>query len=542
MTNKHKNERLNIARQAATEKNGRCLSDQYQNAKTKMNWECSAGHRWMASFSSVVSEKTWCLECFKKTQSLPNGLTIAQETAKTRNGKCLSTEYENIKSVMTWQCEKGHIWDAPFRSVFHSNRWCRQCSTNKQRREGGIELAHNYAKSKNGKCLDEKYVNSYHQMTWQCEHDHVWKSTFQTVVSHKGWCPYCNGKTADSELDSIEYAKKYAVSRGGECKSTIYKGVNGKLTWKCHDPSHNEWSAIYRSVVKKNTWCPQCKNHNNVNEHRAVKIIEYLLNLRLVKSKPKWNVNKKTGRLLELDGYDDAKKIAVEFQGEQHFMPNVFPYADLRKIQERDAQKVINCENNNVKLIRVFILPFKDQGNFNLFMAEIYRAIDEISLAIDKSIDSQVLKNIFYKPIGNKFQKEQFDVAELHAKSKNGKLLSESYQNRTAPMLWKCHNHLHEPFSSAFERTVKRNVWCPQCSIEKSTDNKQISHQKKTGINYIELRKRLKEIDTTRMTLNEIAQVLDTTCEPKTLYWQLNCMKKGFKTAHGKPSRWASNL
>ena len=34
--------------------------------------------------------------------------------AKARGGKCLSTEYINISTKLQWQCAKGHIWEAVY--------------------------------------------------------------------------------------------------------------------------------------------------------------------------------------------------------------------------------------------------------------------------------------------------------------------------------------------------------------------------------------------------------------------------------------------
>ena len=37
----------------AKEKEGKCLSNTYTNANTKMKWECKEGHIWEATFGSI---------------------------------------------------------------------------------------------------------------------------------------------------------------------------------------------------------------------------------------------------------------------------------------------------------------------------------------------------------------------------------------------------------------------------------------------------------------------------------------------------------
>lgn len=69
-----------------------------------------------------------------------------------------------------------------------------------------------------------------------------------------------------------------------------------------------------------------------------------------------WNKNPKTGRNLELDCWSPEKKIALEFQGNQH---NVFPNRFHKTREEfedsirRDLQKRENCKKNGVYLIEV---------------------------------------------------------------------------------------------------------------------------------------------------------------------------------------------
>ena len=45
---------------------GRCLSKSYINAKTKLEWECSEGHRWWATPSNIRHIGTWCPKCSAK--------------------------------------------------------------------------------------------------------------------------------------------------------------------------------------------------------------------------------------------------------------------------------------------------------------------------------------------------------------------------------------------------------------------------------------------------------------------------------------------
>ena len=69
-----------------------------------------------------------CNSCRKKQNAKNTKLTIkeCQEFAKTKNGKCLSTEYKNSKAKMSWQCSEKHTWITTFNSI-KNGTWCPRC-------------------------------------------------------------------------------------------------------------------------------------------------------------------------------------------------------------------------------------------------------------------------------------------------------------------------------------------------------------------------------------------------------------------------------
>jgi len=48
------------------------------------------------------------------------------EIATERGGRCLSEHYVNNQTHLTWQCDRGHVWQAVPGAV-KSGQWCRQC-------------------------------------------------------------------------------------------------------------------------------------------------------------------------------------------------------------------------------------------------------------------------------------------------------------------------------------------------------------------------------------------------------------------------------
>lgn len=182
----------------AKEKDGYCLSKEYINNHTKMEWQCEFGHSFSMRMADVKKGR-WCPKCGGNAR-----LTIEEcnKFAESKNGKCLSSEYINARTKMLWECEFGHQWNSVFYSLKNEGTWCPECSKNFKLT---INDCHEFAKSKNGYCLSAEYINAQSKLKWQCEFGHTWSVSFNCIKSHKSWCPKCNysGKVVRDKLLNI---------------------------------------------------------------------------------------------------------------------------------------------------------------------------------------------------------------------------------------------------------------------------------------------------------------------------------------------------
>ncbi|CAG8804654.1 11179_t:CDS:1, partial [Racocetra fulgida] len=138
---------LDDAKKLAYTKNGECLSAEYINSKTPMQWKCEKGHQWFARIDSIRNHNTWCLKCNHYS------IETAKEIAYNQNRECLSTIYKDNKTLLQWKCNKGHIWIAHLNSIKDLKNWCPYCrGFNKT-----ITDMYKLAQQRNGKCLSEKY-------------------------------------------------------------------------------------------------------------------------------------------------------------------------------------------------------------------------------------------------------------------------------------------------------------------------------------------------------------------------------------------------
>jgi uncharacterized protein YkuJ len=133
---------LDLARKLAINKGGVCLSQEYINNSTNMIWKCFFLHHntWESQYSNIRNGK-WCPECAGLLSSPEAYLEKAKEKAKSRNGECLATTYENNHTKMLWKCShKAHpTWKASFGNVVNHDRWCPKCSDFLYYKEGKIK-------------------------------------------------------------------------------------------------------------------------------------------------------------------------------------------------------------------------------------------------------------------------------------------------------------------------------------------------------------------------------------------------------------------
>ena len=113
----------------AEERYGKCLSTKYVNSHTKMEWKCSEGHTWFSTPSHIRNSGSWCPECAGCKRLTIQDM---QKIAEARGGKCVSTEYVDNKTKLEWECSEGHSWCAKPGDVKNSGDWCPECAGNKR--------------------------------------------------------------------------------------------------------------------------------------------------------------------------------------------------------------------------------------------------------------------------------------------------------------------------------------------------------------------------------------------------------------------------
>ena len=372
------NQKLSISdmQNAALARGGQCLSSVYTNNHTHLMWKCASGHIWNTTPQSIRQGK-WCARC---AGIVAPTLEEMNQYAQGKGGVCLSTEYKNNKTKMNWCCCDGHEWKMNWTSISHAGQWCPTCRSrrlnehvcrqyfecifntgfprsrphwltnvqkNKLELDGfseqlkiafeyqgvqhykkvkffdqthslnerlsndeikkkrcaensivliivpytvplgqmgqfiideanrlGLKIKnthipcytklnafstskmkemHSLAKKNNGSCLSGVYLGAMTKLKWQCKCGYIFENTPNHIKAGQ-WCRRCAG----IETGTIEQMHTIAKLRNGECLSSIYLGSHTPLKWRC--AAGHTWE-VPSTNIKSGDWCSRCSQH-----------------------------------------------------------------------------------------------------------------------------------------------------------------------------------------------------------------------------------------------------------------------------------------
>lgn len=188
-------------------------------------------------------------------------------------------------------------------------------------------------------CHKKDEFGMEHGEFWQRPNDHL---------SGLG-CSKCSNNYVPTTEEWIEKAKKIHSNKYDYSK-VKYKGARTKVCIIC--PIHGEfWQEPHNHLHGSN--CPYCNCGNKSKMEENVK-------KKLEKEKIKFEQQKtfdwlKYKKNLFLDFYCEKYKIAIEVQGDQHYVPveRFGGEKDFKIRQERDKTKKMLCESHGIKMFYI---------------------------------------------------------------------------------------------------------------------------------------------------------------------------------------------
>lgn len=425
----------------AIERRGICLSNFYIDKNTKLEWQCELGHKWFATPDSIKNTGRWCPVC---GGSMPLSIEEMQNIAKSKNGKCLSEKYINAQTKLLWECSEGHRWENRPQKI-KAGQWCPYCA---EKAPLNLIDLNEIAKQKGGRCLSTEYINSQTHLIWECAEGHQWKTTARTI-KHGAWCPYC----ANRAQKTYEELNNVAKQRGGRLISTDIKNNKYKLKWECN--YLHSWNASPNAVLR-GQWCPTCSD--GLGERIVREFFEQYFQLPFHKAHPNW-LKTITGSTLELDGFNEKLSLAFEHQGMQHYKHLKRFHRTKIEFQNqllRDKEKIAKCNEYGVKLILVPEVPFLTPlDKLKDFLSE---ELIKYGFTIDKThIDNINLNKAYASNSINNF----YEKLKIEVEKKGGKLISDNYLGTATKLEFECSNgHIWKTKPNM----IFSGRWCPHCA------------------------------------------------------------------------------
>ena len=481
-------------------------------SQSQTNWRnpgCCVNHQRINALTAAQSVRRTHTDAYRADR-----LEALKQIAARYGGACLSTLYLKSTAKLRWHCARGHEWEAIPGNIARGH-WCMICGNERQGRAKAhsIEMMHEIAASRGGRCLSPSYRNNRTKLRWRCAHGHEWEAVPESIVSsgkRKGsWCPICVGKLPRKL--ACQKLKDLASARGGELLSRCYHDARTPLRWRC--AKGHEWEAV-PDAVKHGTWCPVCggsyplslammrecagkyagaclsTNYVNSKTHLRWKcaeghewtskpdhvlrghwcpicsagvsericraLLERMTGVCFPKARPPWLRSKRGGQM-EFDGYAPSLGLAFEYHGEQHYARSPFFHRGPRAFKQRqqdDEQKRRLCRRRKVTLLEVpYWIP---HHQVQVYLGSL---LDYANLGVicDRTPIKISELNIWRR-------KDCNDMRAL-AVSRGGRLVSDYYISNSEKLRWRC-TEGHE--WEAVPSSVRRGAWCPICGDKRA--------------------------------------------------------------------------
>ena len=134
------------------------------------------------------------------------------------------------------------------------------------------------------------------------------------------------------------------------------KDVQETAAREAEEDSRREFTGHHKG---RNTFLDR---RSNTREKYVRRLLENMFRYKFPSVKPKWLVNPKTGRRLEIDCYCRELRLGVEIDGEQHhrYIPHFHKkgYREFQEGKERDLLKSAMVKKHGIRLVR---LPYTVQ-------------------------------------------------------------------------------------------------------------------------------------------------------------------------------------
>ena len=154
---------------------GKWLGPEVNNTSHYTWWQCIKGHKWEAPYHTV-SRGHGCPHCAGIIRKTPSEY---HDLASQRDLEWQGKEVKNTNIKTHWKCKNGHIIYMSYTHV-RVNLGCPTC-----RKVSPLDY-HNLASSRSFNWIGPQPSNVNYRTTWQCEKGHRWQASYSNIRNGTG--------------------------------------------------------------------------------------------------------------------------------------------------------------------------------------------------------------------------------------------------------------------------------------------------------------------------------------------------------------------
>ena len=192
---------IDKAQRYAEDKRGRMISEVLVKDNEKVWWECEREHRWEATANNIVYMKRWCPFCYRDRIGSEDKKKKFMKWVE-QNNYHLTSEYVNRAEQVVVSCDRGHEWKVRPTNIVNSTR-CPYCSGRIPSREKLDEIM----MERRWIMIGEFTEARSQIMTFRCERGHVFKALFDQIRRKLLQCRDCReeDKKESKKPDETHY-------------------------------------------------------------------------------------------------------------------------------------------------------------------------------------------------------------------------------------------------------------------------------------------------------------------------------------------------
>jgi len=268
-------------------------------------------------------------------------------------------EYKGVMEKYEVVCPEHGSWNVTLDNHINKKSGCPKCRGFNWTNEDKIKKANEVHNSS----YDYKFIpdnlKTNKRVKIICKKcDGEFNNTWDNHVNKAQGCPNCAkyGRKALT-FEQIQQKILDLKNKDYEYNWESYKGYYEKLEIKC--PKHG-WFEQQINNHLFGQKCPKCLR--SIGEEKIAKFLNDLGIKYETQKTFEGCINPKTDYKLKFDFYIPSTNTCVEYDGELHTQSIKFFGGDesLKEYQFKDKIKTKYCKNNNIKLLRISYLEFKN--------------------------------------------------------------------------------------------------------------------------------------------------------------------------------------